>query len=42
LLGDYGIGVTSQGKSFKFNLDDFDRIKEYYWTYGKKWLFVYV
>jgi hypothetical protein len=42
LLGDYGVGVTSQGKQFKFDLDDFDRIKEYCWTYGKNgYLFTY-
>lgn len=32
LTGDYGIGYDSNGNKFLFDLDDFDRIKDYFWT----------
>lgn len=31
LSGDYGIGYTSNGEEFYFDLDDYDKIKNYYW-----------
>ena len=31
LTGDYGIGYTSKGKEFYFDLEDFDKIKDYRW-----------
>lgn len=33
LTGQYGIGYDSNGRKFKFDLEDYDRIKNYYW-YG--------
>lgn len=32
LSGAYGIGYTTEGDAFYFDLDDFDIIKDYYWT----------
>lgn len=32
LSGEYGIGYTSNGSPFYFDLDDYDRIKNYCWT----------
>jgi hypothetical protein len=37
LTGEYGIGYTSKGEEFYFDLEDHDLIKNYYWsvnTYG--------
>lgn len=31
LSGEYGIGYTSNGKEFYFDLEDYDKIKDYYW-----------
>ena len=31
LSGDYGIGWTSKGNEFYFDLDDYDKIKDYCW-----------
>ena len=31
LSGDYGIGYTSDGKEFWFDLDDYEKIKDYCW-----------
>ncbi|KSV57724.1 AP2 domain-containing protein [Acetivibrio ethanolgignens] len=35
LSGDYGIGYTKQGKEFYFDLDDYDKVKDYYWRFSK-------
>lgn len=32
LDGEYGIGYTEDGTEFYFNLEDYDKIKEYRWT----------
>lgn len=32
LSGEYGIGHTSNGKEFLFDLEDYDLIKNYCWT----------
>ena len=38
LTGEYGIGYTSKGEEFYFDLEDYDKIKDYHWyistTYG--------
>ena len=31
LSGEYGIGYTEEGDSFYFDLEDYDKIKNYYW-----------
>ena len=31
LLGDYGIGYTSKGEAFYFDLEDYNKIKNYCW-----------
>jgi hypothetical protein len=31
LTGDYGIGYTSKGEEFYFDLEDYDKIKDYCW-----------
>ena len=31
LSGEYGIGYTSKGEEFYFDLEDYDKIKDYYW-----------
>lgn len=31
LSGDYGIGYTSKGEEFYFDLEDYDKIKDYCW-----------
>ena len=31
LSGEYGIGYTSKGEEFWFDLEDYDKIKDYYW-----------
>lgn len=35
LSGDYGIGYTSNGKEFYFDLDDYNKIKDYTWYSDK-------
>lgn len=35
LFGDYGIGYTSKGEEFYFDLEDYDLIKEYCWCIDK-------
>lgn len=32
LSGEYGVGYTENNKSFLFDLEDYDVIKDYYWT----------
>lgn len=32
LLNEYGIGYTSKGEEFYFDLEDYDKIKDYYWS----------
>lgn len=34
LSGDYGIGYTSNGEEFWFDLEDYELIKDYCWHYG--------
>lgn len=36
ITDDFGIGYTSENEEFYFNLDDFDKIKEYYWRTDRK------
>lgn len=36
LSGEYGIGYTSKGEEFYFDLDDYDKIKKYCWCMNKK------
>lgn len=36
LSGEYGIGWTNQGEKFYFDIEDFDKIKDYCWSIGKK------
>lgn len=36
LLGDYGIGYTSKGEEFYFDLEDYDKIKDYCWYIDKR------
>lgn len=31
LSGEFGIGYTSKGEEFYFDLEDYDKIKDYYW-----------
>lgn len=31
LSGEYGIGYTSKNEEFYFDLEDYDKIKDYYW-----------
>lgn len=31
LSGEYGIGYTNKGEEFYFDLEDYDKIKDYYW-----------
>lgn len=31
LSGEYGIGYTTKGEEFYFDLEDYDKIKDYYW-----------
>ena len=33
LSGDYGIGYTEEGNEFYFDLEDYNKIKDYYWNY---------
>ena len=34
LSGEFGIGYTSKGEEFWFDLEDYDKIKDYCWHYG--------
>lgn len=36
LDGEYGIGITSDGDEFWFDLDDYDKIKNYCWSYNNQ------
>ena len=36
LSGEYGIGYTSKGEEFYFDLEDYDKIKDYYWFINSK------
>lgn len=36
LDGEYGIGYTFKGEEFWFDLDDYDKIKNYCWFYDKR------
>lgn len=38
LSGDYGIGYTSNGEKFYFDLDDYDKIKDYCWFNTKGYI----
>lgn len=31
LLGEYGVGFTSKGEEFYFDIEDYEKIKDYYW-----------
>lgn len=35
LTGEYGIGYTSKGEEFYFDLEDYDKIKDYCWCVDK-------
>ena len=35
LSGEYGIGYTSKGEEFYFDLEDYDKIKDYTWYFDK-------
>jgi len=35
LTGEYGIGYTSKGEEFYFDLEDYDKIKDYCWCIDK-------
>ena len=36
LSGEYGIGYTSKGEEFYFDLEDYDKIKDYCWRINNK------
>jgi len=36
LTGEYGIGYTSKGEEFYFDLEDYDKIKKYTWNYNQE------
>jgi len=36
LSGEYGIGYLKNGEKFYFDLEDYDKIKDYYWMNGSK------
>lgn len=36
LSGEYGIGYSEEGNVFYFDLEDYDKIKDYYWNYHDK------
>ena len=38
LTGEYGIGYTSKGEEFWFDLEDYDKIKDYCWYYDDGYL----
>ena len=31
ISGQFGVGYTSKGEKFYFDLEDYDKIKDYYW-----------
>jgi len=35
LTGKYGIGYTSKGEEFYFDLEDYNKIKDYFWSINK-------
>lgn len=42
LTGEYGIGYTTKGEEFYFDLEDYDLIKGYYWSFNKnKYVYAY-
>lgn len=38
LLGTYGIGYTSKGEEFYFDLEDYDKIKDYCWYFDGRYI----
>lgn len=40
LSGEYGIGYTDKGEEFYFDLEDYDKIKDYYWRTDENGYFV--
>ena len=38
LSGEYGIGYTSKGEEFYFDLEDYDKIKDYCWNKHKEYI----
>ncbi len=36
LSGEYGIGYSPKGEEFYFDLDDYDKIKDYYWQFNNR------
>lgn len=38
LTGEYGIGYTSKGEEFYFDLEDYDKIKDYCWNKHKEYI----
>lgn len=38
LSGDYGIGWTNKGEEFYFDLEDYDKIKDYCWYFDNRYL----
>lgn len=36
LSGEYGIGYTAKGEEFWFDIEDYDKIKDYTWHYSKE------
>lgn len=36
LSNDFGIGYTEKGEQFYFDLEDYDKIKDYYWYIGRQ------
>ena len=38
LTGEYGIGYTSKGEEFYFDLEDYDKVKDYCWNKHKEYI----
>ena len=38
LTGEYGVGYTSKGEEFYFDLEDYDKIKDYCWNKHKEYI----
>lgn len=36
VTNDYGIGYTKDGREFYFDLEDYDKIKNYYWQFNNR------
>ena len=36
LSGDYGVGYTTDGKEFYFDIEDYEKIKKYTWSYDDR------